>query len=200
LSPESKPNTTVLLKGKSVDYVAKINWTPYQKWESGVKQYDILFRDNGGFKLVGSVSGSAPSLEFDYKDKEMDDSLCFRIRAIKDTSINIESLSNIVCFISDPQIHVPNAFTPNGDGINDVFIPRSILIFNQTGNPILDYRLEIFNRWGQKVFETDDVKKGWDGTFMGLPCIESVYIYKLRGLGLDAITRFNLQGNVTLLR
>ncbi len=200
LSPEGSPNTTVLLKGKSVDYVAKINWSPYQKWESGVKQYDILFRDNGGFKLVGSVSGSAPSLEFDYKDKEMDDSLCFKIRAIKDTSINVESLSNIVCFISDPQMHVPNAFTPNGDDINDVFIPRSVLIFNQTGNPILDYHLEIFNRWGQKVFETDDVKKGWDGTYMGSPCTEGAYIYRLRGLGLDGITRFNLQGNVTLLR
>jgi gliding motility-associated-like protein len=200
MSPESNPNTTVLLKGKSVDYVAKINWTPYQKWESGVKQYDILFRDNSGFKLVGSVIGSAPSLEFDYKDKNIDDSLCFKIRAIKDTSINVESLSNIVCFISDPQMHVPNAFTPNGDGVNDVFIPRSILIFNQTGNPILDYHLEIFNRWGQKVFETDDVIKGWDGTYMGSPCAESAYIYRLRGLGLDGITRFNIEGNVTLLR
>lgn len=199
LSPESNPNTTVLLKGKSVDYVAKLNWTPYQKWQSGVKQYDILFRENGGFKLVGSVNGTG-ALEFDYQDKEMDDSLCFKVRAIKDTSINIESFSNLICFISTPQMHVPNAFSPNGDDINDVFIPNSILIFNQTGNPILDYHLEIFNRWGQKVFETDDVQKGWDGNYMGEPCIEGSYIYKLRGLGLDGITRFNLQGNVTLLR
>ena len=53
-------------------------------------------------------------------------------------------------------IYVPNAFTPNADGLNDVFQPK--------GFGVTKYELNIFDRWGQKVFSTKDFEKGWDGT------------------------------------
>jgi gliding motility-associated-like protein len=199
-SPESSESKTILLKGKSLNYLAKMEWTPYQKWYSGIKKYEILFKENGEFKIIGTVDKNSQTYEYNFLDTKMDDSLCFRIRAIKDTTIDIESLSNILCLISDPQMFVPSAFSPNGDGNNDVFIPKSILIFNNTGNPIKDYYMEVFNRWGEKVFESRDATIGWDGNYKGKKALDGVYLYRVRGLGLDGITTFNLDGVVTLLR
>ncbi len=58
-------------------------------------------------------------------------------------------------------INFPNAFTPNGDGKNDLFMVL-------TQFQLQDYDLSVFNRWGQKVFETRDQRQGWDGTFNGM--------------------------------
>ena len=184
----------------SENYVAKLSWSAYQKWHSGVKQYQIFFRDNKTFKLLGIVDSSKKEYNYEFLDTKMDDSLCFRIRAIKDTSIDLESWSNVVCLVSDPQLWVPNVFSPNRDGYNEVFIPKAILIFNKTGNPILDYHLEIYNRWGEKVFETFDASVGWDGNYKDKPCQEGHYVYRIKGLGLDGSTNFNLEGVLTLLR
>lgn len=65
----------------------------------------------------------------------------------------------------------PNAFTPNNDGKNDVF--KALNTFG-----IQSYRLQIFNRWGQKVFETTDVSKGWDGKINGYIQATNTYAYK----------------------
>ena len=56
------------------------------------------------------------------------------------------------------KLFVPTAFTPNGDGLNDVFKVSG-------GNPLLKFKMEVYNRWGEKVFESNDIKKGWDGSF-----------------------------------
>lgn len=102
----------------------------------------------------------------------------------------------IVAFLK-PQDHsffVPNAFTPNGDGINDVFQPL--------GNAIIasSYRLEIFDRWGQTIFFTDDRTKGWDGRRSGQDAPSGVYVFHARVQ--DAITKeqHEFMGHVTLLR
>lgn len=58
-------------------------------------------------------------------------------------------------------VFIPNTFTPDGDNINDIFLPSLI------GVVPTSYRFEIFNRWGQKVFETNDLNEGWDGTYKG---------------------------------
>jgi gliding motility-associated-like protein len=69
-----------------------------------------------------------------------------------------------------PFIIIPNAFTPNNDSKNDILKPVI------TGN-LLQYRFVIMNRWGQKVFETQDPLLGWDGKFMGLPQDRGGYIW-----------------------
>ncbi len=199
-SPESVENKTILLKGKSEGYIAKLNWSEYRKWYSGVKSYEVLLRENNTFKVAGTIDTVKNSYEFDFLDTQLDDSICFKIRAIKDTNILVESFSNMICLISDSKLWVPNAFSPNKDDKNEVFIPRAILIFNQTGNPILDYKLEIYNRWGEQVFETTDVNTGWDGTYKGELCMEGHYVYKVRALSLDGVTSFNLEGVLVLLR
>lgn len=70
------------------------------------------------------------------------------------------------------KIYTPSAFTPNGDNLNEFFKPSVTC-------PIADYQLTIFNRWGQKIFETNDRNEDWDGTFKGSKLPQGVYMYTL---------------------
>lgn len=88
---------------------------------------------------------------------------------------------------------VPTAFSPNNDGVNDVFrIVRALNV-----EKLLDF--SIYNRWGQRVFQTTDLRGYWDGTFKGEPQDLGVYVFYVKVLNRDGdkITR---KGNVTLLR
>ena len=67
-------------------------------------------------------------------------------------------------------IGIPSAFTPNRDGLNETFKPF-------IPAPVTNYRFQIFNRAGQLLFETQDYKKGWDGTYKGNPQDPSAYVY-----------------------
>ncbi|MBL7963975.1 MAG: CotH kinase family protein [Flavobacteriales bacterium] len=90
--------------------------------------------------------------------------------------------------------YVPNAFTPNGDGNNDVWLPL--------GNAVdpTNYNLQVFDRWGRLIFESKDPRMGWDGTLGGQPSPIGVYVY--RAHVVDATTQKvqDLSGHVTLLR
>ncbi len=88
-------------------------------------------------------------------------------------------------------LFLPNAFSPNGDGMNDIFIIR--------GNNIASAYLAVYNRWGEKVFETTDQSTGWDGTFRGKSCNVAVYAYYLRATMKDG-KELVQKGNVSLIR
>jgi gliding motility-associated-like protein len=90
-----------------------------------------------------------------------------------------------------PFIFVPNAFTPNNDGENDDF--------RVYGSFIEEMNLIVFNRWGQKVFETNDQQVGWDGTFNGKALAPDAFGYYLmvRCVGGQEYTT---KGNVSLLK
>jgi gliding motility-associated-like protein len=95
----------------------------------------------------------------------------------------------IVCDM--PFVFIPNSFTPNGDGVNDVLYVRS---------DILDEcHLVIYDRWGEKVFETFDQAIGWDGTFKQKDCQRGTYDYYFKGRCKDG-DELEQKGNVTLIR
>ncbi len=91
----------------------------------------------------------------------------------------------------EPDIFVPNTFTPNGDGNNDLLLVR--------GQHITDLELMIFDRWGEKVFETKQQTIGWDGTFKGKAVDPAVFVYHLTAFCADG-QRYFKKGNVTVLR
>lgn len=99
--------------------------------------------------------------------------------------------------ITEVAIDIPNAFTPNGDGINDTFFPVFYDVIPE------GYSLEIFNRWGQEIFSTDDWHSGWDGRSKGKDCPSDVYVYKMEmnspdiNQGEKTILK---KGNLLLLR
>ncbi|MGN6569765.1 MAG: gliding motility-associated C-terminal domain-containing protein [Flavipsychrobacter sp.] len=93
-------------------------------------------------------------------------------------------------------LDIPNAFTPDGDGVNDYFFPRQLLSAG-----VIQFYMGIYNRWGEKVFETSQTDgRGWDGRLNGNLQPEGVYVYliKVRFAGSDTENLY--KGNVTLLR
>ncbi len=94
-----------------------------------------------------------------------------------------------------PYIHVPNAFTPDNDGLNDVFAPSVV------GN-ILQATLEVFDRWGERIVLREMPDLRWDGLVDGMPAPDGVYPWVLRykALNRDGVRQERLLGHVTLLR
>lgn len=88
-------------------------------------------------------------------------------------------------------LYVPNAFTPNGDNINDTFQPKGVGITN--------YNLQVFDRWGEKLFDTKDFYTGWDGSFKGKSCTDDIYIWKINVEMPGGKARM-LNGYVNLIR
>jgi gliding motility-associated-like protein len=106
----------------------------------------------------------------------------------KTDSVTI-SVFESIC--GSPNIYVPNAFTPNGDGENDLLLVR--------GGGITSLKFMVFNRWGNKVFETEDQQLGWDGSYNGNLAEPAVFVYQLEAVCGDGQTYFE-KGNVTLIR
>ncbi|WKZ65678.1 MAG: gliding motility-associated C-terminal domain-containing protein [Flavobacteriales bacterium] len=86
---------------------------------------------------------------------------------------------------------LPNAFSPNGDGVNDVFYVR--------GGPFETIDLKIYNGWGELIFQTTDPTFGWDGTHDGRPEINGVYVYTVQATLVDG-QQHERSGKVTLMR
>ncbi|MFT5156808.1 MAG: gliding motility-associated-like protein, partial [Bacteroidia bacterium] len=80
---------------------------------------------------------------------------------------------------------------PNGDGINDGFHPVSVAV--------QDYVLRVYNRWGEKIFETADQKANWDGTFLGVDSPGGIYMYIVDFSDYDG-KRYQKNGTVQLMR
>jgi len=116
---------------------------------------DLVWQD-GGNANVRRFSGSQ-IIWAEY------DSRC----GTKRDSIFIEGLKCDTCLIN-----FPNAFTPNGDGLNEYFLLQSACNFEQ-------YHLEIYSRWGELMFESNDQYLGWDGTFKDEKAIQGSYVYQL---------------------
>lgn len=92
-------------------------------------------------------------------------------------------------------INIPNAFTPNGDGSSDYFLPRQILSRN-----VSEFSMQIYNRWGAQVFATTATNgRGWDGRYNGEEQPVGVYVYTIQVTFGNGVTE-RYQGNVTLLK
>ncbi len=91
-------------------------------------------------------------------------------------------------------VFIPNAFTPNGDGVNDGFSMKG------QGLEAEGFTMDIFTRKGQLVYSTNDIADSWDGTYEGRPCSNGVYAYKIRAVGMNGEGRKEFVGHVVLIR
>lgn len=99
----------------------------------------------------------------------------------------------IVITISESKLEMPNAFSPNGDGINDIYQAKSGY------QSLVEFHAYIFNRWGQKLYEWDDPAGGWDGTYNGKDVKQGVYYVLVKAKGADG-RKYNIRRDVNLLR
>jgi len=90
------------------------------------------------------------------------------------------------------ELFIPNIFSPNGDGSNDIFYVR--------GKGFSDFQLIIYNRWGEKIFETEDNSNGWDGTYKGVLLNPGVFVYYVNATHTSDGPEIKKKGNITLVK
>ena len=100
--------------------------------------------------------------------------------------------SAYVSIIVQGSFYVPNTFTPNFDGLNDVFKPKATNVY--------DYSMIIYDRWGNHLFTTTDIEIGWNGFYKGVLCQEDVYVYKIEYSQKHTKNREMISGHINLVR
>lgn len=116
----------------------------------------------------------------------------YRVVAHKADDTEVKSYSNTITVAQPLSIYAPNAFSPDDDGINDIFYIR--------GNVIEEFHFQVYNRWGELVFETYDQATGWNGTYNGDDASIGGYVYQVTGRSVDGNESTVLQGTVALVR
>ncbi len=140
----------------SADY----NYAPLRPVING--DNDVYFTDasyganvvswNWYFMNTAEFTSTSPSPHFLYENPG-DYVVALIVKSDKGCT---DTLLRAIKIYEDYGIYIPNVFTPNGDGVNDVFQPK--------GFGIVKYNMAIYDRWGEKIYETSDFEKGWDGT------------------------------------
>ena len=190
---------TILLSGQpEFNLTNRLTFNDYEEWLGGVREYAL-------FRKVDDVWEPTPvDLIAIGQNNYTDDvaeiyqntgRFCYRIEAYEGPGNTYgytdTSVSNIFCLIQEPHLFVPNAFTP--DGKNPILKPQFIFIEAK------NYIFSIFNRWGQKVYETRNPQDGWDGKYQGSIAPEGNYVYSVRIFGTNG-REIEKSGSVTLLR
>jgi len=119
----------------------------------------------------------------------------YRVTAFQNGNNQVMSVSNEAEIIPAAVLYIPNAFTPNGDGLNDTF--------GAVGEGITEYDMQIFNRWGNLIFESNEIKIRWDGYYHNEMAPLGVYVYKISAKGPSTNGKsknlINESGSVTLV-
>lgn len=185
----SEAHRNVLLKGKKLtEFDVRLHWNEYINWPEGVEKYNIYYRknDESQYLLVATTSDTIVDLDAAMRGIKQ----TYRVVAVRNNKPEFESWSNEISFIFEPVLQIPNAFTPNNDGLNDHFEVMA-------GN-IHTFELRIFNEWGQEVFKSNSPNNMWDGKYNGKDCPTDVYVVVIRYQGNGTPKRYT--GSVTLLR
>ncbi len=152
---------------------------------SGATDYIWNFGD-------GSSSNSvSPYHQFEIDDEE---NFIITLTAISQYGC-ISTITEIIKVIEDELIYVPNTFTPDGDQYNNLFTPVIT-----SGIDIYSYNMEIYDRWGEKIFTTNDVSLGWDGTYNGRPVQDGVFVWIINYQTKEITKWRTLKGHVNVLR
>lgn len=182
-----------------VEKLVYLSWSPYREFDGSILGYRI-------YRLVDDQVSAAPIAtvpngQFFYNDDVTSivskGRICYFVEAIEATNsfgFAETSISNRDCALLEPLIYIPNAFTPDGDEFNQMFIPV-VSDFDPSF-----YELIIYNRFGRPIFQANDPAIGWDGQMPnGDPAMTGLYLYSLSlrdGNGVEILKR----GHVSLLR
>jgi gliding motility-associated-like protein len=141
-------------------------WLPDNRWLNRIDIYNPI---------------ALPQTNIEYIVQVSDANGCFAFDSIR-----------VKLYTVKPGLYVPNAFTPNGDNINDYFRPIAL------GIKSLD-KFEVYNRWGQLVYSNTDLERGWDGTFGGRPQDPAGFVWIAEATDY-AGKKVKLKGTVVLIR
>ncbi len=181
ISPVSQ---TIFLRGENQNFneFALLQYTPYVGWKEGAMRYVIEYKNNitGDWRKLDSTTGNTLYLKTNMLPDSINSNIsnfkiCYRVIAVEQNGNQQRSMSNVICIPVYPTLFLPNAFSPNGDGLNDYYKPAAA--------GLNAYIFEIYDRWGQLVYSDAPESKGWDGTFRGEVLPEGVYYFRLSAAG-----------------
>jgi len=200
LGPYSNIGKTILLNiDTNADVKPYLVWTAYKNWPEGVQYYDIDIEnaDNGYDWLARTASGQDTEFTDNITDLNSLPFYTYHVVAHRNgtlsdpnKNLSIMSMSNDATLRPHSRLYIPNAFTPNGDGINDSFFVEGLYIN--------EFHIKIFDRWGTKVFESGSMKDKWSGSYKNGPPIMDAYKYLIYYRGVDNLDKY-VVGWVTLL-
>ncbi len=146
-------------------------------WNMGVGDPDEMYFEPGDYQFPANIS----------------DTFLITMYAVT-TEGCADTAYQQILFNNDPFYYIPNTFIPDGDNRNDVWLP----IFSNLDN-VKKYNVQVFNRWGELVFQTNDPSKGWDGNYHGTNCQDGTYTWKMQFTWYDYRV-YDKAGHVNLLR
>jgi gliding motility-associated-like protein len=135
---------------------------------------------NGDSAFVGQVT-------YTYQDTGR---FCIKMNAYNDFGCHTDT-TQCITILQDPFLWVPTGFTPNGDGLNDIYLVG--------GLEIVAFDISIFDRWGKLIFFSDSMTEGWDGRFSGEGVNEGVYVFKINATNNEGF-KIAREGTLTLVR
>lgn len=196
-SPIGDEGCSILLTGFSVPFEHHLKWNTYKQWNDGVNQYNIVRWDpTKPEAVIGLKAGLQQSnLSENYIDDTLDYDMglyYYKVIAYRNSEkADAYSVSNHIELIQKPILHIPNVFSPNDDTYNDLW--KWIPVF------VKEFDLKIYNRWGERVYESHDRHDAWDGKFKEVLSQDDVFIYIIRFTGWDGSTNYR-KGNITVLK
>ena len=156
----------ILFKANPTDAVNHNEWTIYKNNELLVKrnteEYRYSFTEMGQYKVV-----------------------------ITSTNTFCTAKDSVIVDVSESALWIPNAFSPNGDGLNDEF--------RVAYRSLASFECWVYNRWGRRVYYSNNPLKGWDGTIGGKPAAAAPYFYVIKAVGTDG-KKYQRKGDINLLR
>ncbi len=184
--------SSILLRAQKInDNEGVLSWTPYLGWVNGVDQYELQqYTSNYRWETIDFFPADVNTAQVTIQNAITEG--VYRVIAYQKYARNTQSTSNTVSLMVTPSLHMPDAFTPDGDRINDLFGP--------VGINIQDFRMEIYNRWGQLVFLSEDMNTHWDGTYQGKMVQDGVYTYQVSGTDMETFQPLKMNGTVSLIR
>ncbi|MGB0521318.1 MAG: gliding motility-associated C-terminal domain-containing protein [Flammeovirgaceae bacterium] len=181
----------LILSGEKIGFDNQLRWHPYVGFGNDYEFVLETLNDDG------SVAETFPALAFNeleyldpgpFADQQIKR---YRLKAVSLNNAAQVVYSNVIEFVEALEIIVPDAFTPNDDGLNDEFEVH--------GKFIQSIQLEVYNRWGVKIFRSESLDDRWDGTFENNQQPQGVYTYIIEGTDTFG-NSFTKKGTVLLLR
>lgn len=179
----------VVLTGETSDAGTILNWTAYQESPNGEPEYAVEKSDESGAVYEEIAAGNTLTTLLGSEPDTVTQVLRLRIRT--DLGNGNVSYSNVLEIVQPLRVFLPDAFTPNNDGLNDIFAANGLFVAS--------FQLTIYSRWGEVVFRTDEFRSGWDGRFNGQDAPPGNYVYDVKARDFTGRT-YRKKGGFVLLR
>jgi len=157
--------------------VNSLTWTNYTEWDGGVSEYRVLRKtgSEAAFSNFANLSAQTYDYEEDVEPYILEEGeFCYKIIGVEGANqygSQTISESNVACATQKPLMWIPNSIVINGQMKNRVFAPVAGFIDFQS------YEMEIYNKWGEKIFTSHNIEDGWDGTYKGSYVPQDYYRY-----------------------